>query len=171
MADPARGQPRGDHAPATACRVRLPDRDLRDIPYLADQLADLLFVRLAPANRVRGLCFAVIAGAMYWGSAGATRLTAPLSHLNLLLVAGAAAAALLLVPSSISYTGRGPWEIIDALRDQGAAYHQFQLQLYTTEGQRNIIVALRALAAPLTFAVLPLGIIHWRTMGGAGGRR
>ena len=115
-----------------------------------------------------GLCFAVIAGAMYWGSAGATRLTAPLSHLNLLLVAGAAAAALLLVPSSISYTGRGPWDILDALRDQGAAYHQFQMQLYTTEGQRNIIVALRALAAPLTFAVLPLGIIHWRTMGGIG---
>ncbi len=115
-----------------------------------------------------GLSFAVIAAAMYWGSAGATRLTAPLPHLNLLLAAGAAAAALLLVPSSLSYTGRGPWEVMDALRDQGAAYHQFQLQLYTTEGQRIVIVAMRALAAPLTFAVLPLGIIHWRRLGFAG---
>jgi hypothetical protein len=115
-----------------------------------------------------GLCFAVISGAMIWGSSGATRLAAPLSHLTLLLAAGAAAAALLLVPSSFSYTGRGPWEVIDALRDQGAAYHRFQLQLYATEGQRNLIVALRTLAAPLTFAVLPLGIIHWRRMGVAG---
>lgn len=115
-----------------------------------------------------GVCFAIIAAAMYWGSAGATRVTAPLSHLTLLLAAGAAAAALLLVPSSLSYTGRGPWEIMDALRDQGAAYHQFQLQLYATQGQRNLIVGLRALVAPLTFAVLPLGIIHWRAMGVTG---
>ncbi|HEX3422628.1 MAG TPA: hypothetical protein VHS33_04400 [Sphingomicrobium sp.] len=114
------------------------------------------------------LCFAVIAAAMYWGSAGATRLTAPLPHLNLLLWAGTAAAALLLVPSSFSYTGRGPWEVLDALRDQGAAYHQFQLQLYATEGQRIAIVGLRAVAAPVTFAVLPLGIIHWRTIGLSG---
>ncbi len=129
------------------------------IYYLSDWLRLIGYV---------GLCFAVIAASIYWGSLGATRLTAPLPHLSLLLAAGAAAAALLLVPSSLSYTGRGPWEVMDALRDQGAAYHQFQLQLYTTEGQRIVIVALRALAAPLTFAVLPLGIIHWRTLGLAG---
>jgi hypothetical protein len=129
------------------------------IYYLSDWLRLIGYV---------GLCFAVIGAAMYWGSAGATRLTAPLPHLNLLLVAGAAAAALLLVPSSFSYTGRGPWAVIDALRDQGAAYHQFQLQLYATEGQRKVIPALRALAAPLTFVVVPLGIIHWRTIGVAG---
>jgi hypothetical protein len=82
-----------------------------------------------------------------------------------LLALGALCAAALLVPSSLSYTGRGPWEVMDALRDQGAAYHQFQLQLYATEGERIIIVALRALTAPLTFAVLPLGIIHWRRIG------
>ena len=126
------------------------------IYYLSDWLRLIGYV---------GLCFAIVAAAMLWGSAGATRLVAPLRHLTLLLVAGAAAAALLLVPSSFSYTGRGPWEVMDALRDQGAAYHQFQLQLYSTEGQRDLIVALRTLAAPLTFAVLPLGIVHWRTMG------
>jgi hypothetical protein len=129
------------------------------IYYVSDWLGLIAYVTL---------CFAVMGAAMYWGSAGATRLTAPLPRLNLLLAAGAIAAAVLLVPSTYSYTGRGPWEVIDALRDQGAAYHQFQLQLYATEGQRIYIVALRALAAPLTFAVLPLGIIHWRTMGPAG---
>jgi hypothetical protein len=129
------------------------------IYYLSDWLTLIGYV---------SLCFAVIGAAMYWGSAGATRVTAPLPHLNALLVAGAAAAAVLLVPSSFSYTGRGPWEVMDALRDQGAAYHRFQMQLYATEGQRNIIVALRSLAAPLTFAVLPLGIIRWRQIGIAG---
>jgi hypothetical protein len=116
-----------------------------------------------------GLCFTIIGVAMFWGSSGATRLTAPLRHLTLVLAVGAAAAALLLVPSTISYTGRGPWEVMDALRDQGEAYHRFQLQLYATDGQRVLIAGLRALVAPFTFAVLPLGIIHWRRLG-LGGR-
>lgn len=130
------------------------------IYYLSDWLGLVGYV---------ALCFGVIGAAMVWGSAGATRLTAPLPNLNLLLAVGAAAAAVLLVPSTFSYTGRGPWEVLDALRDQGAAYHQFQMQLYRTEGQRIVIVGLRALAAPLTFAVLPLGIVRWRTIG-IGGR-
>ena len=129
------------------------------IYYLSDWLSLVGYVML---------CFGIIAAATYWGSSSATPVAAPLKHLTLLLAAGAAAAAVLLAPSTYSYTGRGPWEVMDALRDQGAAYHQFQLQLYTTEGQRIEIVALRALAAPITSAVLPLGIIHWRTMGFAG---
>jgi hypothetical protein len=114
------------------------------------------------------LCFAIIAAAMLIGSAGATRVRAPLPYLPVLLVAGAVAAALLLIPASFAYTGRGPWEVIDALRDQGGAYRRLQIQLFATEGHRNMIVALRVLAAPLTFAVLPLGVIHWRTIGIAG---
>jgi hypothetical protein len=114
------------------------------------------------------LCFAIIAAAMRWGASGQTRLAAPLANLPLLLVAGSAVSALLLIPATFSYTGHGPWEVMDALRDQGAAYHEYQLHLYATEGQRNGIVAARTLIAPLTFAVLPLGIIHWRTIGLAG---
>lgn len=114
------------------------------------------------------LCFAIIAGAMLAGSAGPSRLTAPLAGLPVLLALGAAAAALLLVPASFAYTGRGPWDLLDALRDQGAAYRRLQIQLNATEGQRNLIVATRALMAPLTFAVLPLGIIHWRSIGALG---
>lgn len=114
------------------------------------------------------LCFAIIAAAMLAGSAGPTRLRAPIPHLPILLAAGAIAGALLLVPASFAYTGRGPWEVIDALRDQGGAYRRLQIQLFATEGHRNMIVALRMLAAPVTFAVLPLGVIHWRTIGVAG---
>lgn len=115
-----------------------------------------------------GLCFAIIAATMLAGSAGRTRLTAPLPGLPLLLAAGAAGAALLLIPASFAYTGRGPWNLLDALRDQGAAYRRLQVQLNATEGQRNLIVAARAFLAPLTFAVLPLGIIHWRSIGSLG---
>ena len=114
------------------------------------------------------LCFAVIAVAAIVGSSGATRLTAPLPYLRSFLIAGAIVAALLLVPASFAYTGRGPWEMFDALSDQGAAYRRFQIQLFASEGQRNLIAGMRALAAPLTFAVLPLGIIHWGRIGVAG---
>lgn len=111
------------------------------------------------------VCFVVLWAATLRGSSGPTRVTAPLPGLTALLVAGATVSALLLIPSSYAYTGRPPWEVFDALGDQGAAYRRLQVQLLATTGQRNTLVALRALAAPLTFAVLPLGIIHWRMIG------
>ena len=111
------------------------------------------------------LCFAVLWAMTLAGSSGATRVTAPLPGLPYLLVAGGTVSALLLIPSSYAYTGRPPWEVLDALGDQGAAYRRLQAQLLVTEGERNMIVAIRALAAPLTFAVLPLGIIYWRGIG------
>jgi hypothetical protein len=114
------------------------------------------------------LCFLVIGVFTWVGSGGATRVTAPLPYLLVVLVAGAAVAALLLTPSSFAYTGRAPWEVFDALGDQGAAYRRFQQQLLATSGQRNSIALLRTLAAPLSFAVLPLGILHWRTIGWMG---
>jgi hypothetical protein len=114
------------------------------------------------------LCFLVIGVTTFAGSSGETRVTAPLPFLPVLLFAGAGAAALLLTPSSVAYTGRPPWEALDALRDQGAAYRRLQTQLIATTGERNTIVALRAVAAPLTYAVLPLGVVRWRTIGWAG---
>lgn len=115
-----------------------------------------------------GVCFAVIGAATLAGSSGHTRVRAPLPWLPVLLALGALVAFLLLIPASFAYTGRGPWEVLEALRDQGAAYRRLQSQLLITEGQRNAIVILRAIAAPLTFAVLPLGIIRWRTIGWTG---
>jgi hypothetical protein len=114
------------------------------------------------------LCFAAIAAGMRLGGRGATQVVAPLPGLMLILTAGAALAAALLIPSSFAYTGRGPWQVLDALRDQGAAYKQLQIQLYETDGQRMMIAGLRTLAAPLTFAVLPLGILNWGRISWAG---
>ncbi len=79
-------------------------------------------------------------------------------------MAGAIVSAALLVPSTYFYTGRLPWEFLDALRDQGDAYRQLQEQLVATSGRRGAISAARALASPLVFAVLPLGILHWRSL-------
>jgi hypothetical protein len=39
------------------------------------------------------------------------------------------------------------------------------MQLYATGGDRALIAGVRTLASPLVFAVLPLGILHWRRIG------
>ena len=111
------------------------------------------------------LCLIVIGVAALKGSAGPTRVTAPLPYLSLWLPLGAVAAALLLVPSTFAYTGRGPWELLEALKDQGAAYRRLQEQLFLTSGQRDNVVAVRTLIAPLVYAILPLGIIRWQSIG------
>lgn len=115
-----------------------------------------------------GLCLAVVGGGALFGSRGDTRVVAPLRFLTVLLVVGALAAALLLIPTSFAYTGRPPWEALDSLRDQGAAYRRLQTQLLATTGQRNAVVALRAFTAPLTYVVLPLGVVRWTTIGWTG---
>jgi hypothetical protein len=114
------------------------------------------------------LCLLMIGGTAWAGSAGATRVTAPLPFLKLLLVLGAAAAVALLAPISYTYTGRPPWAVLDALRDQGAAYKRLQTQLTDTAGQHLGLALLRGGLAPLTYAVLPLGILRWRAIGWSG---
>jgi hypothetical protein len=115
-----------------------------------------------------GLCFAAIGGAALFGSIGETRVTAPLPLVPILLVTGAAIAAALLEPSSYTYTGRKLWEIGAAFHDQGGAYRRLQYQIFATTGQRNTLVVMRALVSPLTYAVLPIGIVRWRTIGWIG---
>ena len=114
------------------------------------------------------LCLAVLTLGMRRGATGKTRVVAPLPALTLLLAAGAIASGLVLIPSTLAYTGRGPWELLEALADQADAYKRLQFQLFATAGQRTTIVALRTLVAPLTYAVLPLGIIHWQRIGWIG---
>lgn len=74
---------------------------------------------------------------------------------------GAAASIILLFPQSYIYTGRWPWEVGAALENQGEAYRQLYDQLIETTGQRGPIALARAVMAPFTFAVIPLGILHW----------
>jgi hypothetical protein len=82
------------------------------------------------------------------------------------IAAGAVAAIILLFPSAYLYTGKWPWEVLSTLQNQGDAYSRLQDQLLETAGARGPIALVRALAAPLTFAVLPLGILHWRDLRG-----
>jgi hypothetical protein len=114
------------------------------------------------------LCFALIALGMLRGSSGETQVTAPLPHATALMLAGALISALLLEPSSYAYTGRTLSEIMVALNDQGGSYRRLQSQLVATADQRYTLVAIRALVAPLTYAVLPLGVLRWRDAGIAG---
>ena len=81
------------------------------------------------------------------------------------IVFGAAASVIILFVAAPVYTGRMPWEVLEALSDQGAAYRNFQDQLEITAGTRGPIALARILTWPLVFAVLPLGILHWAKMG------
>jgi hypothetical protein len=65
------------------------------------------------------------------------------------------------VPISRVYTGRWPWEVMSVIGQQGEAYRALQEQLELTTGQRGLIAIVRAIFSPLTFAVVPLGLIHW----------
>lgn len=114
------------------------------------------------------LCLAALSLGARRGAAGKTAVVAQLPNLSLLLAIGALASAVVLIPSTLAYTGRSPWELLEALADQAAAYKRLQIQLFATSGQRTTIVALRTLAAPLTYAVLPLGIINWGRIGWIG---
>ena len=80
------------------------------------------------------------------------------------IVFGAAASVIILFVAAPVYTGRMPWEVLDALSDQGAAYRNLQDQLEITAGTRGPIALARILTWPLVFAALPLGILHWAEM-------
>jgi hypothetical protein len=125
------------------------------------------------ANWVRlvgyvGLCLIVLTASAFRGSTGPTRVVAPLPYLGVWLPLGAFGAALLLIPSSVVYTGLHPWDIMEALKDQAAAYRRLQQQLFLTTGERDNIVAMRMAIAPLTYAILPLGIVRWNSIGWLG---
>ena len=77
---------------------------------------------------------------------------------------GAVASLIILFVAAPVYTGRTPWEVLDALRDQGAAYRALQDQLELTAGSRGSIALARILTWPLVFAVFPLGLLHWAEM-------
>jgi hypothetical protein len=81
------------------------------------------------------------------------------------IVFGAAASVIILFVAAPIYTGRMPWEVLDALRDPYSAYRNLQDQLELTAGTRGPIALARILTWPLVFAALPLGILHWAEMG------
>jgi hypothetical protein len=114
------------------------------------------------------LCFlAAVTLAMYGGFRLAlTRpaVGAPFDGWRLVIVLGAIANVVILFPAAYAYTGKMPWDVFSALRDQQAAYEELQQTLLLTADTRTPVVLARTLAAPLTFAVVPLGLLHWGRM-------
>lgn len=82
-----------------------------------------------------------------------------------IVVIGGILTLAVLIPSAQIYTGRWPWQFLDALGDQRKAYEGLAQQLRDTEGQRGLIAFVRALVSPLTLACSTLGIIYWKKIG------
>lgn len=115
-------------------------------------------------NLYVAICFSVLALGHRIGLRRPVPPSETRFNISFLITLGGIATVLILIPSSFIYTGNWPWQVFDALQDQNTAYKNLQYQLVETEGQRGPLALIRALAAPLTFAVLPLGIIYWRKL-------
>jgi hypothetical protein len=83
-------------------------------------------------------------------------------------VVGGLLSFIMLFPSAQIYTGRWPWEVLDALFDQKEAYQGLGEQLRQSAGERGYISAARAVVAPLAFAAIVIGFLNWRSIGKSG---
>jgi hypothetical protein len=79
--------------------------------------------------------------------------------------AGSGLSVLLLVPLVRLQTGRNISELLDALRDQEGAYNLFQAHISTGAASNVIVSLVSAMSAPFIFAVTPIAIIRWKTIG------
>ena len=158
--------PRGLTRLPLVARVRLCHRDIRPIPALADQLADLLF---ADWVRLIGYVALCLDRPRARGVLGVPRFSprhrAAAQFVDLLLPAGAIAAALLLVPSSLVLHRAGPWEMLeDAARPRRSLSPASAAAGATTEGSEYRHRLLRALVAPLMLC----DPSAWGSFAGAG---
>ena len=109
--------------------------------------------------------FLVVAGAMFFfymgygiGMRRAPAVGRPLPIKPIVVIGGLLTLAVL-IPSAQIYTGRWPWQFLEALGDPREAYEGLAQQLRDTEGQRGLIAFIRALVSPLTLAGSTLGIV------------
>lgn len=112
-----------------------------------------------------GLCLGALAFSFVLATRGDELICEPFRYCGLVIAMGALLALLLLTPSSKIYADRYPWELLEALENQGEAYYQLQRTLEFTEGRRALIAFSRAIVSPFTFAVVPLGIVMWHRLG------
>ncbi len=80
------------------------------------------------------------------------------------IFAGSILSITMLFPLSYLETGRWPTKVLDALQDQKLAYTIFQEQNYYGNVSNVAVSVAEALSSPLTFAVLPLGILYWKRL-------
>lgn len=72
---------------------------------------------------------------------------------------GAIAAVVLLIPSTVVYTGKLPWQLSGALQSQKEAYSALADQLASTAGSRGPVALARTIFGPFIFSVLPLYLL------------
>jgi hypothetical protein len=109
---------------------------------------------------------AAVVGISAFGVLGSTGMPAgsPIASWKPIIVTGAVLSVVVLFPSAYYYADKMPWQIVDAIKDQNAAYVGLQKKLVDTAGTRTIISLMRAITYPVIFAVLPLAILNWRRM-------
>lgn len=89
---------------------------------------------------------------------------AELKPWKLVFLVGALGNVLLLFPSAYIYTGRMPWQLLEAFQNQNAAYLGMLGRVAEGSILRSGLSVLRALAYPFVFAVIPLGLLNWRKL-------
>ena len=108
--------------------------------------------------------FAVLIGGYIGGRRGKPRPRS-FPEWRLVFLAGAALSTLLLVPLVQLQTGRGIDELLDALSDQTEAYNLFQVHMSTGDTSNIVVSLISALSAPFIFAVTPIAILRWTSIG------
>ncbi len=108
---------------------------------------------------------AVIVGIAAFGRLGSSGAAAgsPIEYWKVIIIAGALLSFVLLFPSAYFYADKMPWQLFEAMRDQGATYEGLKSKL-ATSGDRTLISLVRAVTYPVIFAALPLAILNWRRM-------
>lgn len=105
----------------------------------------------------------IVAG-FFWGVKSPLRHVRALNWSSIYLI-GIVISCILFIPSTYIYTGKSPLQVCTALLNQSVAYLQMQEVIAENYSlQRIAVTFLRAITAPWTFAVLPLGILYWRSL-------
>lgn len=68
------------------------------------------------------------------------------------------------VPITLTYTGKFPWEVIDAIGDQRGVYEEMLDQLTETQGERFYVPLLRALIMPIYFIGVGYGLLNFKSL-------
>lgn len=74
---------------------------------------------------------------------------------------GLVSVILLQIPVTLTYTGKYPWDVIQALMDTRQAYEEMLDLVAEGQGTRFVVPLLRAIISPLFFASLGYGLLHF----------
>ena len=95
-----------------------------------------------------------------------TTFPSPTVSPKLVIFMGTLAALIVIIPTTLLYSGKYPWQFMELLADQSNAYSTYQERLANSNAADRAPIALvRALFHPFVFAVLPLVMLNWSKVG------